>query len=78
MQLSKKKLVSGLFMLISCKLKSIAVINYPMTLISNIYNKFMQLPQRKTSFKSFLANFLKTNVYHYNKLSKDSSIKYVQ
>ena len=45
--------------------------------ISNIYNKFMQQPQ-KTTFESFHANFLLINVYHYYKLSKDSSIKYIQ
>ena len=38
----------------------------------------MQLPQKITSFKSFLDNFLKTNVYHYYKLSKDSCVKYIQ
>jgi len=40
---------------------------------SNIYNKFMQLPQ-KTSFKTFHANFYKTNVYH---CYRQSSIKYI-
>ena len=48
------------------------------THLSNIYNKFMQLPQKKTIFKSFHANFLLINVYHYYKLSKDSFIKYIQ
>ena len=33
---------------------------------------------KKTSFKSFHANFLKINVYHYSKLSRDSCLKYIQ
>ena len=35
----------------------------------------MQLPQEKTSFKSFHANFLKTNVYDYH---RDSYNKFMQ
>ena len=54
-----KKLVSRLLMLISRKPMFITAID---TYLSNIYNKYMQLQQKKL----FQAKFLKTNVDHYS------------
>ena len=45
LQQKKKKLFSGLSMLISCKSMSLPIINYLKTHLSNIYNKLMHLPQ---------------------------------
>jgi len=50
----KKKLVSSLFMLISCKSVFITIINYLKTHLSIIYNKFMQLPQKKLVSSLFM------------------------
>ena len=70
MQLHKKKLVSSLFMVISCISMSITIIE---THLSNLTINSCNY-HKKTSFISFHANFLKTNVYHY---FRDSSIKYI-
>ena len=66
MQLPPKKLVSTLFILISWKPIFITTIE---THTINSWNY-----HKKTSFKCFHANFLKTNIYHYY---WDSSIEHI-